>query len=39
MKSQGSSGAALHHVSLRVANLERSIAFYHDGLGLTLSTG
>jgi catechol 2,3-dioxygenase-like lactoylglutathione lyase family enzyme len=38
MKSQGSSGAALHHVSLRVANLERSIAFYRDGLGLTLGS-
>jgi catechol 2,3-dioxygenase-like lactoylglutathione lyase family enzyme len=36
MGSDGTSDRALHHVSLRVADLERSIAFYRDGLGLTL---
>ncbi|HEU4463509.1 MAG TPA: VOC family protein [Gemmatimonadota bacterium] len=38
MRNDGSSDAALHHVSLRVADLERSIAFYRDGLGLTLGS-
>jgi catechol 2,3-dioxygenase-like lactoylglutathione lyase family enzyme len=33
-----SSGPALHHVSLRVADIERSIAFYRDGLRLTLGS-
>ena len=38
MRNDRSSDAALHHVSLRVADLERSIAFYRDGLGLTLGS-
>ena len=38
MRSHGSPGGALHHVSLRVADLERSIAFYREGLGLTLGS-